>query len=108
MAFFRNPLSRAVMIGGVVTTDALPSVVWVYISGDLGWSLPYMLLAFAILCLLVLWGALSWLERRIIRPLGVVSSITLRIAEGELAIPAEEIELIGDRKSTRVNSSHVS
>ncbi len=95
MAILRNPLSRAVLIGGVVTTAALTSVVWIYLSGDLGWPLPYMLVAFAILCMLVLWGALSWLERRIIRPLGVVSSITLRIADGELAIPPEEIELIG-------------
>jgi len=83
------------MIGGVVTTAALTSVVWIYLSGDLGWRLAYMLAAFAVLCLLILWAVLSWLERRIIRPLGVVSSITLRIADGELAILPEEIELIG-------------
>ncbi|HEV8453401.1 MAG TPA: methyl-accepting chemotaxis protein [Gemmatimonadales bacterium] len=95
MAFFRNPLSRAVQIGGVVTTFALTAVVWIYLSGDLGWPLPYMLGTFVLLCLLILWAALSWLERRIIRPLGVVSAITLRIAEGELTVPQEEIERIG-------------
>lgn len=95
MALFRSPLSRAVQIGGVVTTIALTTVVWIYLSGDLGWSVPYMLGTFVLLCLLILWAALSWLERRIIRPLGVVSSITLRIADGELAVPQEEIERIG-------------
>ncbi len=95
MAFFRSPLSRAVQIGGVVTTIALTTVVWIYLSGDLGWSLAYMLGAFVLLCLLILWAALSWLERRIIRPLGVVSAITLRIADGELTVPQEEIERIG-------------
>jgi methyl-accepting chemotaxis protein len=95
MAFLRNPLSRAVLFGGVVTTVALTSVVWIFLSGDVGWSLPYMLGAFAILCLLMVWGALSWLDRRIIRPLGVVSSVTLRIAEGDLTIHQEDIERIG-------------
>jgi methyl-accepting chemotaxis protein len=95
MAFFRSPLSRAVQIGGVVTTIALTAVVWIYLSGDLGWSLPSMLGAFVILCLLILWAALSWLDRRIIRPLGVVSAITLRIADGELTVSQEEIERIG-------------
>jgi methyl-accepting chemotaxis protein len=95
MAFFRSPLSRAVQIGGVVATAALTTVVWIYLSGDLGWPLSYMLGAFVLLCLLILWGVLSWLERRIIRPLGVVSAITLRIAEGELTVPQEDIERIG-------------
>ena len=64
MAILRNPLSRAVQIGGVVATAALTSVVWIFLSGDLGWSLPYMLGSFALLCLLVHAVALSWLERR--------------------------------------------
>ncbi len=95
MAIFRNPLSRAAQIGGVVATTALTAVVWIFLTGDLGWSLAFMLGSFAVLCLLLLAAALSWLERRIIRPLGVVSSITLRIAEGELSVAPEDIERIG-------------
>jgi methyl-accepting chemotaxis protein len=95
MAILRNPLSRAVQIGGVVATAALTSVVWIFLSGDLGWSLPYMLGSFALLCLLVHAVALSWLERRIIRPLGVVSSITLRIADGDLTVAPADIERLG-------------
>jgi methyl-accepting chemotaxis protein len=95
MAIFRNPLTRTVQIGGVAATAALTAVVWIFLSGDLGWSLPYMLGAFALLCILLHAAALSWLERRIIRPLGVVSSITLRIADGDLAIAPADIERLG-------------
>lgn len=95
MAIFRSPLSRAVQIGGVVTTAALTAVVGLFLSRDLGWPLPYMLGSFALLCLLLLAGALSWLERNIIRPLGVVSSITLRIADGDLTVAPSDIERLG-------------
>ena len=95
MTLFRSPISRAVQLGGIVSIAALATVVWIFLSGDLGWPLPYMVAVFVLLCLLILWGALSWLERNIIRPLGVVSSITLRIADGQLAVAPEEIERIG-------------
>ena len=95
MAIYRNPLSRTVQIGGVVATVALTTVVWIFLSGDLGWSLLYMLGSFALLCLLLHAAALSWLERRIIRPLGVVSTITLRIADGDLTAAPGDIEGIG-------------
>lgn len=95
MALFRNPLSRAMQVGGVVATVVLTGVVWVFVSGDLGWPAWRMIGAFALLCLLILWVLLSWLDRRIIRPLGVVSAITLRIADGDLAVSSEQIEGLG-------------
>jgi methyl-accepting chemotaxis protein len=95
MSLFRNPLSRTMQIGGAATTVVLTTVLWVFLSGDLSWSLPVMLISFALLCLLILWVALSWLDRRIVQPLGVVSTITLKIADGDLAIPAATIDQLG-------------
>src|SRR4026209_695052 len=100
MVILRNPLSRAVQIGGVVATAALTSVVRIFLPDDLGRSRPYMLGSFALLCLLVHAVALSWLERRIIRPLGVVSSITLRIADGDLTVAPADSERLGGGPAT--------
>jgi methyl-accepting chemotaxis protein len=95
MAIFRNPLSRAVQAGGAIATVALTAVVWVFLSGDLNWPLGYQVGAFALLCLLILWVALSWLERTIILPLAAVTSITLRVADGDLKVSREELHRIG-------------
>lgn len=95
MALFRNPLSRTVQTGGAVATIALTSVLWVFVSGDIDWPLPYKLGAFALLCLLILWVMLSWLERAVILPLGAVTSITLRVADGDLGVTKEEIDRVG-------------
>lgn len=95
MALFRNPLSRTVQTGGAIATVALTAVLWVFLSGRVDWPLPYKLGAFALLCLLVLWIALSWLERKIILPLGAVTSITLRVADGDLAVSRDEISRVG-------------
>jgi methyl-accepting chemotaxis protein len=95
MALFRNPLSWTVQTGGAVATIALTGVVWVFLSGDLDWPLPYRLGAFALLCLLILWVMLSWLERAVILPLGAVTAITLRVADGDLAVTKAEIDRVG-------------
>jgi methyl-accepting chemotaxis protein len=95
MALFRNPLSRAVQTGGAIASIALTAVVWVFLTSDIPWPLPYKLGAFALLCLLILWVALSWLERAIILPLGAVTAITLRVADGDLGVTKEEIARVG-------------
>lgn len=95
MALFRNPLSRAVQTGGAIASIALTTVVWVFLTSDLPWPLPYKLGAFALLCLLILWVALSWLERAIILPLGAVTAITLRVADGDLGVTKDEIARVG-------------
>lgn len=95
MALFRNPLSRSVQTGGAIAIVALTVVLWVFLSGGLDWPVPYKLGAFALLCILFLWIALSWLERSIILPLGAVSAITLRVADGDLAVSAEDIRRVG-------------
>ncbi len=95
MALFRNPLSRAVQTGGAIATVVLTAVVWVFLTVDLSWPLPYKLGAFALLCFFILWIALSWLEREIILPLGAVTAITLRVADGDLAVSSEDIRRVG-------------
>ena len=95
MALFRNPLSRQVQTGGAIATVVLTLVLWFLLSSDLGWPLPYKLGAFALLCVLILWILLSWLERKIILPLGAVTTITLRVAEGDLALTREDIRRVG-------------
>jgi len=95
MALFRNPLSRAVQTGGAVSIVLLTTAAWFIFSDELGWPLLYKLTVFALLCLLVLWVALSWLERVILQPLGAVSSITVRVASGDLRISKEDIGRIG-------------
>lgn len=95
MALFRNPLSRAVQAGGAVATLVLTLVVWVFLSGEVDWPIEYRLVAFALLCLLIISIALSWLERTIIQPLGAVTAITLRVADGDLAVSREEIGRVG-------------
>jgi methyl-accepting chemotaxis protein len=95
MALFRSPISRAMQIGGVVATIVLTAVVWVFLSGDLDWPMYRMVSAFALLCLLILWVALSWLDRTIIRPLGVVSEITVRVGSGDLTVAPEEMAGMG-------------
>ncbi|MGQ0704415.1 MAG: methyl-accepting chemotaxis protein [Gemmatimonadales bacterium] len=91
----RSSLSRAMQLGGAVGTVVLTAVVWVFLSGDLRWPLGAMLGAFALLCLLILWVSLSWLNRRVIEPLRAVSAITLRIADFDLAIGPAEVGRIG-------------
>lgn len=95
MALFRNPLSRSVQAGGVVATVALTGVMWAFLTGEFGWPLVYQLTVFALVCLLILWVALSWLERTIIRPLASVARITLRVSEGDLTVSKEEINRVG-------------
>ena len=95
MALFRNPLSRAVQTGGAIATVVLTVVVWIFLTTDLPWPVPYKLGAFVVLCLLILWMALSWFERSIIVPLGAVAAITLRVAEGDLAVSGEDIRRVG-------------
>jgi methyl-accepting chemotaxis protein len=88
-------LRRAMQIGGAVATIALTAVVWVFLSGDLQWPVLAMVGVFALLCLLLLWVALSWLNRRVIEPLRAVGSITLRIADFDLTIESSLIHRIG-------------
>lgn len=95
MALFRNPLSRAVQTGGAIATIVLTGVLWVFLSGGVDWPLPYKLGAFALLCFMILWMTLSWLERTIILPLGAVTAIALRVAEGDLAVSRDEIGRVG-------------
>ena len=95
MALFRNPLSRAVQAGGAIATTALTVVVWLFLSGAVGWPMEYQIAAFALLCLLIISIALSWLERTIIQPLAAVTSITLRVADGDLSVSREEIARVG-------------
>ena len=78
MALFRNPLSRAVQAGGAISTAALTLVVWFFLSGAVDWPVEYQLAAFALLCLLIISIALSWLERTIIQPLAAVNEGTYR------------------------------
>ena len=91
----RSSLSRTMQLGGAVGTVVLTGVVWVFLSGDLRWPVAWMLGAFALLCLLILWVALSWLGRRVIEPLRTVSAITLQVADGDLTVGPAEIERIG-------------
>ena len=95
MALFRNPLSRAVQAGGTIATIALTLVVWFFISGAVDWPIEYQLAAFALLCLLIISIALSWLERTIIQPLAAVTAITLRVADGDLSVSKDEISRVG-------------
>jgi methyl-accepting chemotaxis protein len=88
-------LRRAMQIGGAVTTVALTAVVWVFLSTDLHWPVLAMVGVFALLCLLILWVSLSWLNRRIIEPLRAVGAITLRIADFDLTIDAGLLRQVG-------------
>jgi methyl-accepting chemotaxis protein len=88
-------LRRAMQVGGAVTIVALTAVVWVFLSGDLPWPPLAMAGVFALLCLLILWVALSWLNRRIIEPLRAVSAITLRIADFDLTIDPGLLAQVG-------------
>lgn len=95
MAEQRSSLSRAMQLGGAIATVVLTAVVWVFLSGDLHWSIWAMMGAFALLCLLVLWVSLSWLNRRVVEPLRIVSEITLRIADFDLTVEPITIARIG-------------
>lgn len=95
MAEQHSSLSRAMQLGGAIATVVLTAVVWVFLSGDLHWSIWAMVGAFALLCLLVLWVSLSWLNRRVVEPLRIVSGITLRIADFDLTIEPITIARIG-------------
>ena len=91
----RSSLSRPMQVGGAIATVVLTAVVWVFLSGDLRWPISWMLGAFALLCLLILWVSLSWLSRRVIEPLRAVNGITLRIADFDLTIGPTDIARIG-------------
>lgn len=88
-------LRHAMQVGGAVTIVALTAVVWVFLSGDFHWPPLAMAGVFALLCLLILWVALSWLNRRIIEPLRAVSAITLQIADFDLSIDPSLLAQVG-------------
>lgn len=100
-------LRRAMQVGGAVITIALSAVVWVFLSGDLPWPPLAMVGVFALLCLLVLWVSLSWLNRRIIEPLRAVGHITLRIADFDLTIGRRELDAVGGGPVTEAMHSMV-
>ncbi len=82
-------------LGGAVTTVILTATVWVFLSGDIPWPPLAMLGVFALLCLLMLWVSLSWLNRRIIEPLRAVSMITLQIADYDLMVDPALLQQVG-------------
>ena len=95
MALFRNPISRTLQLGGAVTVAVLTAAVGGFLTGRLRWSLPTVLGAFALTCLLILWIIHWWLEQAIVRPLGAVAAITLRVAEGDLTISRDDLSRVG-------------
>jgi len=95
MAETGRNLRRTMQVGGAVITIGLTAVVWMFLSGDIGWPVLAMVGVFALLCLLSLWVALSWLNRRIIEPLRAVGTITLRIADFDLTIEPGQIQKVG-------------
>jgi len=100
MRIFKNPLSRSVQGGGIAATVVLTAVLYVFTSEGMVWGLVYKLGIFALICLLILWVTLSWLERTIIRPLGAVARITRRVADGHLAVTSDEIAQVGGGQVT--------
>jgi methyl-accepting chemotaxis protein len=95
MTLFRNPLSRSVQAGGAVATIVLSVFVWLLLSDKLRISIPLEVAGFMLLCLVVLWAMLWWLEKFIILPLGAVSDITLRVAQGDLRISKDDLARVG-------------
>jgi methyl-accepting chemotaxis protein len=95
MALFRSPLSRTIQAGGAVATIVLTVFVWLLLSNRLQFSLPLEVASFMLLCLVCLWAILWWLEKFIIMPLGAVSDITLRVAEGDLRISKDDLARVG-------------
>jgi methyl-accepting chemotaxis protein len=95
MALFRSPLSRTIQAGGAVATIVLTVFVWLLLSDRLQFSLPLEVASFMLLCLVCLWAILWWLEKFIIMPLGAVSDITLRVAEGDLRISKDDLARVG-------------
>src|ERR1051325_11215752 len=67
MARFRTPISRTVQLGGAVTVAVLTAAVGGFLTGRLRWSLPLVLGAFALTCLLILWVIHRWMTQRISR-----------------------------------------
>src|SRR5260221_564117 len=95
MGFCRNPISRTVQLGGAVTVAVLTAAFGGFLTGRLHWSLPVVLSVFAFVCLIILYVIHGWLDRAILRPLGEVAAITLRVAEGDLAISREDLMKVG-------------
>ena len=95
MALFRSPISRTIQAGGAVATIVLTVFVWLLLSDRLQFSLPLEVASFVLLCLVCLWAILWWLEKFIIMPLGAVSDITLRVAEGDLRISKDDLARVG-------------
>jgi len=100
MALFRSPLSRTVQAGGAVATILLSVFVWLLLSAKLRFPLALEVASFTLFCLIVLWAILWWLERSIIMPLGAVSDITLRVAQGDLRISKEDLARVGGGQVT--------
>ncbi len=88
-------LRRAMQLGGAVATVILTTAVWLFLSGDIPLSPLAMVGVFALLCLLVLWVSLSWLNRRIIDPLRAVGTITLQIADYDLTVDPDLLRQVG-------------
>jgi len=100
MALFRSPLSRTVQAGGAVATVLLTVFVWLLLSAKVRFPIALEVAAFTLFCLIVLWAILWWLERAIIMPLGAVSDITLRVAQGDLRISKEDLARVGGGQVT--------
>lgn len=100
MALFRSPLSRTIQAGGAVATVLLTVFVWLLLSSRLRFSIALEVAAFTLFCLLVLWAILWWLEKAIVMPLGAVSDITLRVAQGDLRISKEDLARVGGGQVT--------
>src|ERR1043166_2836553 len=100
MGFSRDSISRTVQLGGAVTVAVLTAAFGGFLTGRLRWPLPLVLGAFALTCLLILWIVHRWLERAIVRPLGAVAAITLRVAEGDLTISRDDLKRVGGGEVT--------
>ena len=78
-----------------MATILLTVFVWLLLSNRVQFSLPLEVASFMLLCLFCLWAILWWLEKSIIMPLGAVSDITLRVAEGDLRISKDDLARVG-------------
>jgi methyl-accepting chemotaxis protein len=95
MALFANRLSRTLQAGGAITIAVLTAGLGGFLTGRLDWSLPLVLGIFALICLIVLWAVHAWLERTIMRPLGVAAAIAHRVAEGDLSVSRADLKQVG-------------
>jgi methyl-accepting chemotaxis protein len=95
MALFANRLSRTLQAGGAITIAVLTAGLGGFLTGRLDWPLPLVLGTFALVCLIVLWAVHAWLERTIMRPLGVAAAIAHRVAEGDLSVSRADLKQVG-------------